>query len=375
MNPVFITAYSTITSLGIGNEDALKSLDSHKNTIYIPEKNNIFKKPYFKIDFDFGYDKKLTDCAKLALKLLSMLEDKWINLAPLPLFIATSTGGIKEIEYAFTNYFNKSQKYDLTGNHYYYDMFSAIKDNYKEKITDIYTFSTACSSAGHAIMHASRFIKNGIIDKALILAVDALSITTLYGFESLKLVSEKGTIPLSKKRDGLSLGDGGAIMLIEKEPSYNPSAEILSVFSNSDGYHITSPNPEGIQQKECIMQSLNNAGIKPEDINYINAHGTGTPTNDEIEMKVIKDIFPDKPAVSSLKGFIGHTVGSSAIIELILTIQMLKNKKIYQPLNLTDPIDEDYIPVKTIDREVKYFLKNSFGFGGNNVSMTVKNIF
>ncbi len=372
---MYITGYTVISSLGVDIEESMNSLETYKETKFYPDKSGIFHKPYFPVSFKFDEDESMTLCAKIALKLLSLTENKWMKLSPLPFFMATSTGGIKETEIAFTKYFNKGIKFDLAGSHYFYDVIPAIRKKYGSKAAEFMTFSTACSSAGHSLMHAFNFIKNGIIDRAVILAYDALSITTLYGFDSLKLVSEKGTMPLTVERDGLSLGEGGALIVLESNPSSEPVAEIKGVFSNSDGYHITSPHPEGKMQIECIRESLKIAGINPEEIDYINAHGTGTPTNDEIEMNVIRSIFSHKPAVTSLKGFIGHTVGSSALIELVLAIEMLKKQKIYQPLNMKTVLDEQLIPKETISKKVKYFLKNSFGFGGNNVSIIVKNLF
>lgn len=374
MNKVYITSYNLITSLGIGSEESIKILETGKGKKVLPEKNAIFNKPYFPVLFNLDITGDYTFSTKIALKLLELLESDWIKRSPIDIFLSTSTGGIKETEDAYMKYFNKGEKYNLASSHYYYDLFPAIKNKYKDKIKSFFTFSTACSSAGHSIMHAYNLIKQGTIDKALLITFDALSLTTLFGFDSLKLISENGNIPLSLERDGLSLGEGGAIMLLEKEPLTSPLAEIASAYSNSDGYHITAPHPEGKMQIECIKKSIDIAGIKSDDINYINAHGTGTPTNDEVEIKVIKSIFNHKPYVSSLKGFIGHTVGSSCLIELILSIEMLKRGKIYQISDMKTPIDQELVPKETIllKEKINYFLKNSFGFGGNNVSVIVK---
>ncbi|MCK4798304.1 MAG: beta-ketoacyl-[acyl-carrier-protein] synthase family protein [Spirochaetes bacterium] len=373
MNKVFITAYSVISAIGIGIEESLRNLENQKQFICYPDKKDKFTHPYFPVNNELKVNKDVTRSSQFALTLLSLIEEHWLGLTPLPVFMATSTGGIKETEEVYTELVHSKKKYPLNEKYYFFDIFESIKNKYKDKITEVYTFSTACSSAGHSIMHAYRFIKNGIIDKALVIGVDALSITTMIGFDALKLVSPTGTKPLTKERDGLSLGEGGAIILLESNPHTNPAAEIIGVASNSDGYHITSPNPDGTRQKKCILKSFENSKIKIEDIDYINAHGTGTPTNDEIEMNVIKSIFSPKVIVSSLKGFIGHTLGSSAITELVITLCMLKNKKIYQPKNMGETIDENYVPHDTTNKKVKYFLKNSFGFGGNNVSMIVKN--
>jgi len=375
MNRVFITAYSVISSLGIGNEQNYHNLSNNCSTIYRPKESDVFKKPYFPIEKNLGIDEDVTLSAKIALKLLSLTEGKWQQHSPLPLFLATSTGGIKETEEVYLSLKKNKGKFDLSGKNYFYDIYQAIQGKYGEKINEAYTFSTACSASAHAVLHAFRYIKNGIIDKAIVMAVDALSITTMFGFDSLKLVSENGTNPLSLKRDGLSLGEGGAVFLLESEPSGEPIAEIIGAYSNSDGFHITSPSPDGEMQIECIKKAIEIAGIDKNEIDYINAHGTGTMTNDEIELRAIKNIFEKPVPVTSLKGFIGHTVGSSAAIELALCFEMMKRDKIFQPLNFNSPIEPEYIPEKSIDKKVGVFIKNSFGFGGNNASIIIKNLF
>lgn len=372
MNKVYVTAYSSISALGIGNDETYKSLKENKRNIYIPSITEKFKLPYFIVDRIKSSEK--TKCANITLELLSQIEDKWLDLGPLPVYIATSTGGIKETEEVYINIIPQNKKYPLTECDFFYDISESVKNKYKDKITHVCSaFTSACSSAGHSLLHAARLIKHGVINKAIVIGVDALSLTTLIGFDALKLVSIKGTKPLTTSRDGLSLGEGGGILLLESEPETKPIAEIMSVSSNTDGFHLTAPNPAGTQQLECITEVIRNGGLEPEDIDYISAHGTGTPLNDEIELKVIKNIF-HKVQVSSIKAFTGHTVGSSALTELGIVFEMLKRNKIFVAENLGESMDPDYIPSKSFDLKVKHFIKNSFGFGGNNVSILVKNL-
>ncbi len=374
MNKVFITSFSAISSLGIGIDQSMKNLSSQKQLICIPKEDDKFKKPYFPIHSSYKLDNKKIACSQYALTLLNLIKDSWIPISPISLFVSTSTGGIKETEDVYEGLKDDSIKYPLFDRHFFNRIFNDIKEEFNNKIIDSATFSVACSSSGHSIMQAYKLIKNGVIDKALVIGVDVLCFTTMIGFDSLKLVSSTGTKPLTQERDGLSLGDGGGILLLESNPHIDPIAEIAGAHSTSDGFHISSPDPNGTQQQECILNSINDAGIKIKDIDYINAHGTGTVMNDEVEMKVISSMFPEV-TVTSTKAFIGHTLGASAITELSIVLEMLKNEIIYQPDNLGNPIDEKYIPRKTINKKVKYFLKNSFGFGGNNVSIVIKNLF
>lgn len=374
LNKVYITEYSSISALGNGNNDTYNNISQNNINITTPKEGEKLSKPYFEVK-SIPSDKEVqTKCAAISLELLRHFEPYWTSLSPIPVFIATSTGGIKETEEIYTELVLHSKKYPLGKKQYFYDIYESIKNVYDDKIAESTSlFASACSSAGHALFHAWRFIQNGVIDKALVIGVDALSITTMIGFDALKLISAEGTKPLTLQRDGLTLGEGGGILLLESNPGKKPIAEVVSVHSNTDGFHVTSPNPTGIQQKECILNALEKGNLKPEDIDYINAHGTGTFKNDEIELMVVNQVFNNKP-ISSLKGFIGHTLGSSAVTEISILLETLKNNKIFIPeFNDVTYMDTNIIS-KSIDLEVKYFLKNSFGFGGNNVSCIIKNM-
>lgn len=370
MNKVYITGFSSLSSLGIGNEESASSLAEERPKIFFPDTKDKINKPYCTVNIKDS--DKWTRCAVFTLELLKQIELFWIKYDKIPIFYSTSTGGIKETETIYTKLIKNSLKYPLLRQNFFYDVFEAIKSVYKDKIIGGYTFSTACSSAGHTLLHAYDLIKFGVIKRALIVGTDALSITTSIGFDSLKLISPAGTKPLTMERDGLTLGEGGGILFLETEPGSEPVAEVLGVYSNTDGYHLTAPHPEGLMQKECMEKAIEIANIPKNEIDYISAHGTGTPLNDEVEMKVIKSVFENPVTVSSLKSFIGHTLGSSALTEIAILLSSLKMNKIYQPNNMGTPMDENYIPKTTIDKKVNCFLKNAFGFGGNNVCAVIK---
>jgi 3-oxoacyl-[acyl-carrier-protein] synthase I len=375
MKKVYITSYSCISSLGTGLKESLESLSNETQLIHRPAKDDNLFLPYFSLKNSINTDKNKIICSSLALDLLSIIEKDFIDLKPgIPLFLATSTGGIKETENVYNDIVNKKIQYPLFERHFFNKIFDDINEKYPDKIIRAGTFSTACSSSGISLFQACNYIKNGIIDRALVIGVDALSLTTLVGFHSLKLVSETNTKPLTKERDWLSLGEGGGILLLESEPRNTPVAEILGCHTNSDGYHISSPDPEGTEQKECIKAAIKNSGITLDDIDYINAHGTGTIMNDEVELKVIQSMFAKSIPVSSLKAFIGHTLGASAVIEIALCLGMLKKGFIYQVKGLGTPMDEKFIPSSTVKKNVEIFLKNSFGFGGSNASIVIKNL-
>jgi len=364
-NRVFVSAYSTVSALGLGVDETLINLQKGKQ-LFTADEDSDFSRPCFAVN-RFEKSDDLTKSSSISLFLLKDIEDSFKEYGDIPLFMATSTGGIRETESVYKRLVDKSISYPLFKRHFFNKTINDVKARYPN-FNDSFTFSTACSSSGHSIYQAYRMMRSGLIKRAVLIGYDTLSYTTMIGFDSLKLVSHTGTKPLTKSRDGLTLGDGGGIIFLESEPKGEPLAEIIGVASNSDGHHISSPEPDGFSQKKCINDALEQAELSADDIKYICAHGTGTLMNDEVEINVLDSLFKGEVAVTSLKSFIGHTLGASAITEVVISTAMLKSGKIYQPNDFADSMNERIIPSASVDMRPKYFLKNSFGFGGNNVS-------
>jgi 3-oxoacyl-[acyl-carrier-protein] synthase-1 len=374
-NSVFITASGSISALGGSLDESVNSLKKEIQPIHFPVTGDAYTKPWFPLPRTLldAYPDTIIECSRQAFVLIDQVIEQLQSLAPLPLFMATSTGGIRETEEIYRDLVEQDKKYPLFTRHFFDAMSTDIHNRYPNLISECYTFSTACSSAGHAIAQASRFISQGTIERALVIGVDSLSYTTMIGFDSLKLVSETGTKPLTMERDGLSLGEGAGLLLLESENSLSsdPLAEILGYSSTSDGFHISSPDPEGTQQERCVREALASASLTPSDVTYINAHGTGTEINDRVELSVIEKVFDRNVTVSSLKTFTGHTLGASAIVEIPLVLQMAQKGKIYQPKGLGTPIST-LVPAESMQKKISTFVKNAFGFGGNNVSLVIK---
>lgn len=365
---VYITHLSAVSSLGLSPGESLENMKNGHVPLTIPGKNDRYVRPYFKVA---GPDKK---CGYIRSSQLAVLALEKLNMAwpgAIPLFTGTSTGGIFDTEKNYEILTAHGRTAYSPMSQFFNQITDDVLKEFKGKISRGMSFSTACSSSGHALLFAYRMIKHNLFPRAVVLGVDSLSLTTMTGFDSLKLVSEKGTIPLSKERDGLSLGEGAGVLVLDSEPSGPVLAEITGAASSSDGYHISSPDPLGTSQKECILSALKESGIGAKSIDYINTHGTGTIINDEVEMKVISELFPHNPVVTSLKGFTGHTLGASTALEIALVLLMAGQGKIYQYPGLDSPINPAMIPSKTVEKKTGYFLKNSFGFGGNNVSLVI----
>ena len=254
------------------------------------------------------------------------------------------------------------------------------------------TISTACASSANAIGEAFRQIRDGYAD--VMLAGGAESFLT-YGvfrcWEALRVLAaedpddpSKSCKPFSRNRSGLVLGEGAAVVVLEEmeravrrgAPLY---AEILGYGSTSDAFHITKPSFEG--QAQAISGAIREAGVSPEDIDYINAHGTATQWNDLLETQAVKKVFGDhayKVPVSSTKSMHGHTIGAAGAIELIVSLLAIKNQAIPPTINLDQPdpdCDLDYIP--NIGRrgvQVNTVMSNSFAFGGTNAVLIARRV-
>ena len=253
---------------------------------------------------------------------------------------------------------------------------------------------TACASGAHAIGDSFRIIQ---LNKADVMvaggAEAAICRIGMAGFCALRALSTKfnndpkdASRPFDKDRDGFVMGDGAGILILEeyehaKKRNANILCEIIGYGSSGDAHHITSPPEDGNGAERCILSALNDAKKNPEDINYINAHGTSTPVGDRIEIKSIKKVFSknlNKIKMSSTKSSIGHLLGASGSVESIYSILSIKDGKLPPTLNLISPMPEaeglDLIPLNSVDQKVNCVLTNSFGFGGTNASLIFKSI-
>jgi 3-oxoacyl-[acyl-carrier-protein] synthase II len=250
--------------------------------------------------------------------------------------------------------------------------------------------ATACASGTHSIGDAFKLIQNGLAD-AMIAGGTESVITPLgiTGFSSMKALStrnlepEKASRPFDKDRDGFVMGEGSGILILEElghalKRNARIYAEIIGYGLNSDAYHITSPSPNGEGATKCMAAALKDGNLQPEEINYINAHGTSTKYGDELETTAIKKVF-DKHAyqlcVSSTKSMIGHPLGASGGVEAAICALSIFNKIAPPTINLENPdtgCDLDYVPLKARSLDINMAMSNSFGFGGTNACILFK---
>lgn len=240
------------------------------------------------------------------------------------------------------------------------------------------TISTACASGTISLGTAYEKIAHGDVQYMIAGGVDLITILSFTGFNSLKNVSPNLCSPFDKNRQGLVLGEGAGFVVLESyENAIKRGADIYAELSGysyiNEAYHPTSPHPEGDYAYECMRMAMNNAQKKPEEINYINAHGTATKINDLMEYKAIKRLVGNHNIyVSSTKSLTGHTLGAAGSIEFIHTALGIKNGFIAPTINTGETIiDEDNIcfPSTTVEESIDVAISNSFGFGGNMASI------
>ncbi len=255
-----------------------------------------------------------------------------------------------------------------------------------------YTLASACASAAHAISAASFEIMSGRCDMMITGGAESvLCGLPISGFASMKAVSKnnenpsKASRPFDTGRDGFVMGEGAGILILEnyekaKARGAKIYAEIVGHGSTSDAHHITAPHPEGEGASRCMLQAIRSAGITPQDVNYINAHGTSTPIGDIAEITAIKRTFGEhakKLYVSSTKSMIGHLLGAAGGVESVFCVMALHTGVIPPTINIEnqDPqCDLNVVPNKAVKAEINYALNNSFGFGGTNSSLIFKKV-
>ncbi|MCE7064132.1 beta-ketoacyl-[acyl-carrier-protein] synthase family protein [Dyadobacter sp. CY326] len=237
------------------------------------------------------------------------------------------------------------------------------------------TINTACSSSANAIMLGARLIKSGRAKRAIVGGVDSLAKYTVNGFNSLKILSNSPCKPFDENRDGLNLGEGAAYLVLEAEDVVGDKhvyAEVAGYGNANDAHHPSAMSDEAIGAIRSMHEAVELAGIAYEQIGYINAHGTGTPNNDEVELTGMAALFEKIPPFNSTKSYTGHTLGAAGAVEAIFSILSIVHSEVYASLHVETPMfAHNARPVNSFmpDTKVAYALSNSFGFGGNCTSL------
>ncbi|MEX2150088.1 MAG: beta-ketoacyl-[acyl-carrier-protein] synthase family protein [Steroidobacteraceae bacterium] len=227
------------------------------------------------------------------------------------------------------------------------------------------TVTTACSSSAKVFAQAERTIRCGIADAAVVGGVDTLCGSVLFGFNSLELIAREPCRPFDIERHGISIGEAGGFALVECD---GRGPWLLGYGESSDAFHMSSPHPEGLGARIAIQDALSRSGLLPTDIGYINLHGTASVRNDEVEARVIADLFPATTRASSTKGWTGHALGAAGFLESAISLLAIADELVPGNLNATvlDPVCGPQICIDNTALATPTVLSQSFGFGGSN---------
>ena len=305
-----------------------------------------------------------------------------IPALPTGLISATTVGGMDKCELYYKDFLANDIRNEYINGYDCADSTEHIADalNISDYIT---TLSTACSSAANAILLGARMIKSGQLDRIIVGGTEALTGFHVSGFNALKILDTAPCRPFDANRNGITLGEGAAYLVLESEEAALTGnrevfAELVGYGNACEAFHQTASSPDGKGAYLAMEKALMMSGLKPHEIDYINAHGTGTENNDLAEGIAIERLFGEKiPRISSTKPFTGHMTSAAGSAEAILSILSIKHQMILPNLNFQTAIPElNFTPVTKLikDIEVNTIMSNSFGFGGNNTSLIFSKI-
>lgn len=394
MKRIAITGIGILSSIGNGKEDFLQGLmnsslgtrdvSSFDVTDY-PIKKGAEILPTTLHEEETYQDEVVRKGIIAAVEAISESEIRnYYEQREIGVSIATSLGGIYSREKYYLNQKNQGNvDYQLLLNVPTSCLAGSLSSHFNFRGPSS-TVVTACAAGGNALGIGADFIREGRAKAMLVGGVDPFSSISFSGFSVLRSLSPNVTKPFNENRDGLMLGEASAFLVFEEMDSAvqrgaNIYAEFLGYGISNDAYHITSPDPNGGGALRSMNAALRDANVKIEDISYINAHGTGTPYNDKMEIKAIKKLFGENIAeipISSSKSQFGHTLGTAGVIEAIVCTLAIKYNFFPSTINFENSIDEeiDFIPNHIREGEVRYALSNSFAFGGNTASIIIGEI-
>ena len=391
MTPLVLTHFTATSCIGRGLRETLGTLQERRTGLapcrfetveldtYVGEVAGIDAEPL--PDRVANFNCRNNRLAHLGLRQDAFLEAvaesarRW-GRRRIGVFLGTSTSGILETELAYrrrdpgTGALPRDFDYRRTHNSFSVAEFALQLLGLEGPAVVV---SSACSSSAKVFGSARRMIEAGLIDAALVGGVDSLCLTTLYGFHSLQLVSHLPCRPFDVARDGISIGESAAFALLERVPdSLDADAVmLLGIGESSDAYHMSSPHPEGRGAQAAMLQALETAALQATDIDYINLHGTGTPSNDNAEARAVAGVLGSEVPGSSTKGATGHVLGAAGALEAVICALALQHGLMPAGLNTTvvDPtLGVNYL-LENRRGNIARVMSNSFGFGGSNCTL------
>lgn len=389
ITPLLLSAYTTVNALGRGVAETLAALRQGRSALrpcdfadaaletWIGRVEGIENEP-------IRGELAAFDCRNNRLARLGLEQDGFADAVEaararygpqrIGVFIGTSTSGILETELAYRRRDLASGRLPEGFNYRYTHNVFAVADftrRYLDLEGPALAISTACSSSAKAFASAHRALRMGLCDAAVVGGVDSLCLTTLYGFNALELASAHPCRPWDLDRDGLSIGEGAGFALLEEAGPGARGVALLGYGESSDAYHMSAAHPEGVGAALSMQRALDSAGLGADQVDYINLHGTATPSNDASEDQAVVSVFGTRTPCSSTKGWTGHTLGAAGIIEAIIAGLCIEHGWLPASLNTRrpDPALTACILLESRAQPVRTVMSNSFGFGGTNCSL------
>lgn len=391
MHPLLMSHFTATSCIGRGVDETLTTLQQRTSGLTECAFDTVDVKTYIGAvpgldDEQLRADLAAFDCRNNRLAQLGLCQDQFVESVAraiarygrdrVGVFLGTSTSGIFQAELAYrrrdpiTGKLPHDFNYATTQNSF--SVADFVRKYFKLSGPAV-VVSTACSSSAKVFGSAARMLEANLIDAAIVGGVDSLCLTTLYGFSSLELVSTRPCRPFTADRDGISIGEAAAFALLERVPKtlITDAILFLGIGESSDAYHMSSPHPEGRGAYLAMQNALTSASLSATDVDYINLHGTATPSNDGAEAAAVKKLFGPSVPCSSTKGATGHTLGAAGGIEAVICALALQHDIIPGGVN-SDPPDAslgiNYVTMNQA-RPLAHALSNSFGFGGTNCSL------
>ena len=393
MIPIYITGAGVVSAIGVGKEATLASLRAGKTGIakmqYLASTHEELPVGEVKLSDEemarlmgTPYDIRMTRTVLMGrLALREALDEAQLagdDLKEIPFISATTVGGMDRRERYHAEEDHCDDVHAEIATHHCGSSTEMIAEPFGA-FASMATVSTACSSATNAMITGANMLRCGMADIVVVGGAESLSKFHLNGFNALMILDHEQCRPFDRDRAGLNLGEGAAYLVLETEASamrrgVKPLCELSGYGNACDAFHQTASSPDGEGAYRAMQEALQLAGLKPEDIQYINAHGTGTPNNDESESTAIRRVFGEQlPPISSTKSFTGHTTSASGSIEAVFCILALQHQMLLPNLNWHTPMENGIVPVMTQEPqgEIRHILSNAFGFGGNDSAIVL----
>ena len=395
MTDIVITGAGIVSAIGVGKAETLASLQAERSGIrplhYLKTDHHEFPVGEVQLSNDemcalLGIDPATQPTTRTALMgmlaLKETLEQAAITpdmLPQIPLISGTTVGGMDKSELYYMDFLENDSRNEYIRTHDCGACTEMIADHFG-RFRMLTTLSTACSSAANAVITGAELIRAGLAECVVVGGSECITKFHLNGFASLMILDKEPCRPFDESRAGLNLGEGAAWLVIESDDharrrGAKPLARLAGYGNACDAFHQTATSADGEGPYLAMQKALTNAGIKPEQVDYINAHGTGTGNNDISESTAIRRLFGDKvPPVSSTKAFTGHTTSASGTIEAVICLLAMQHS--FLPVNLRfSTAGECLTPVhKSTAKPLHYVLSNAFGFGGNDSALLFEQV-